>query len=109
MLPGIRCLPTPGHVPFHQSVLIESGGERACFLADLVPTSAHLPLPWIMGYDLEPLVTLETRRRLYGRAEAEAGGSASSTTRRSRRGGWCATGRGSALWTPWPRHSLVAL
>ena len=72
VLPGIRCLPTPGHVPFHQSVLIESGGERACFLADLVPTSAHLPLPWIMGYDLEPLVTLETRRRLYGRAEAEA-------------------------------------
>lgn len=71
VLPGIRCLPTPGHVPFHQSVLVESGGERACFLADLVPTSAHLPLPWIMGYDLQPLVTLETRRALYARAEAE--------------------------------------
>ncbi len=71
VLPGIRCLPTPGHVPFHQSVLIESAGERACFLADLVPTSAHLPLPWIMGYDLEPLVTLESRRALYRRAEAE--------------------------------------
>ncbi|HXI33893.1 MAG TPA: MBL fold metallo-hydrolase [Gemmatimonadales bacterium] len=71
VLPGIRCLPTPGHVPFHQSVLIESAGERACFLADLVPTSAHLPLPWIMGYDLQPLVTLESRRALYRRAEAE--------------------------------------
>jgi glyoxylase-like metal-dependent hydrolase (beta-lactamase superfamily II) len=71
ILPGIRSLPTPGHVPYHQSILIESGGERACFVADLVPTSAHLPLPWIMGYDLEPLVTLETRRRLYQRAEAE--------------------------------------
>jgi glyoxylase-like metal-dependent hydrolase (beta-lactamase superfamily II) len=70
-LSGIRCLPTPGHVPYHQSVLVESGGERACFLADLVPTSAHLPLPWIMGYDLEPLVTLESRRALYARAEAE--------------------------------------
>ncbi len=70
-LPGIRCLPTPGHVPYHQSVLIESGGERVCFLADLVPTSAHLPLPWIMGYDLEPLVTLESKRRLYARAEAD--------------------------------------
>ncbi len=70
-LPGIRCFPTPGHVPYHQSVLIESGGERACFLADLVPTAAHLPLPWIMGYDLEPLVTLESRRRLYQRAEGE--------------------------------------
>jgi hypothetical protein len=37
----------------------------------LVPTTAHLPLPWIMGYDLEPLVTLESKRRLYARAEAE--------------------------------------
>lgn len=71
VLPGIRCLPTPGHVPYHQSVLIESGGERACFLADLVPTASHLPLPWIMGYDLEPLRTLESRRALYARAEAE--------------------------------------
>jgi glyoxylase-like metal-dependent hydrolase (beta-lactamase superfamily II) len=71
VLPGIRCLPTPGHVPYHQSILVESGGERLCYLADLVPTSAHLPLPWIMGYDLEPLVTLETRRALYRRAEGE--------------------------------------
>ena len=71
VLPGIRCLPTPGHVPYHQSVLIESAGERACFVADLVPTAAHLSLPWIMGYDLEPLVTLESKRRLYGRVEAE--------------------------------------
>jgi glyoxylase-like metal-dependent hydrolase (beta-lactamase superfamily II) len=52
-------------------VLIQSGGETACFLADLVPTSAHLPLPWIMGYDLEPLVTLESKRGLYRRAEGE--------------------------------------
>ncbi len=71
VLPGIRVLPTPGHVPFHTSILVESGGERGCFLADLVPTSAHLPLPWIMGYDVEPLRTLETRRAIYVRAEAE--------------------------------------
>ena len=71
VLPGICCTPTPGHVPYHQSILVESGGERACFVADLVPTSAHLPLPWIMGYDLEPLVTLESKRRLYARAELE--------------------------------------
>jgi len=71
VLPGVRCVPTPGHVPYHQSILVESGGERACFLADVVPTSAHLPLPWIMAYDLEPLVTLESKRRLYARAEAE--------------------------------------
>ncbi|HUK20147.1 MAG TPA: MBL fold metallo-hydrolase [Gemmatimonadales bacterium] len=71
VLPGIHAIPTPGHVPFHQSVIVESAGERACFIADLVPTSAHLPLPWIMGYDLEPLVTLETRRAIYARALAE--------------------------------------
>jgi glyoxylase-like metal-dependent hydrolase (beta-lactamase superfamily II) len=66
---GIRVVPTPGHTPFHQSVLIESGGERIFFLGDLCPTHAHLPLPWIMGYDVEPLVTLETKRRILRQAE----------------------------------------
>lgn len=68
---GIRVLPTPGHTPHHQSVLVESDGEVACFLADVCPTSAHLPLPWIMGYDLEPLVTLESKRLLWRRAREE--------------------------------------
>jgi glyoxylase-like metal-dependent hydrolase (beta-lactamase superfamily II) len=71
LLPGIRLVPTPGHVPYHQSVLVADGGEKACFLGDLVPTTAHLPLAWIMGYDLEPLVTLETKRAILARAEAE--------------------------------------
>ena len=65
---GLTVVPTPGHTPHHQSVLIESGGDRAFYLADLVPTAAHLPLPWIMGYDVEPLVTLETKRRILRRA-----------------------------------------
>ncbi|MDQ6886364.1 MAG: MBL fold metallo-hydrolase [Gemmatimonadota bacterium] len=69
--PGIRVIPTPGHVPHHQGVLLESAGERAFFLADLVPTHAHLPLAWIMGYDVEPLVTLETKRAILARAAAE--------------------------------------
>lgn len=68
---GVRVMPTPGHTPFHQSVLIESDGEVACYLADVCPTSAHLPLPWIMGYDLEPLVTLESKRGLWTRALEE--------------------------------------
>jgi glyoxylase-like metal-dependent hydrolase (beta-lactamase superfamily II) len=71
ILPGIRLLPTPGHVPFHQSILLESDDERALFLADLLPTTAHLPLPWIMGYDVEPLVTLETKRRILRTAAEE--------------------------------------
>ncbi|GJG88498.1 MBL fold metallo-hydrolase [Gemmatimonadetes bacterium T265] len=71
VVPGVRVLPTPGHVPHHQSVLIESAGEVACFLGDVVATAAHLPLPWIMGYDVEPLVTLETKRALLARAADE--------------------------------------
>jgi glyoxylase-like metal-dependent hydrolase (beta-lactamase superfamily II) len=65
---GVRVIPTPGHTPFHQSVLIESAGERAFYLGDIVPTHAHLPLPWIMGYDVEPLVSLETKRRILKQA-----------------------------------------
>ena len=65
---GVRVVPTPGHTPFHQSVLIESDGETAFYAADLVPTASHLPLPWIMGYDVEPLVTLETKRAMLGHA-----------------------------------------
>ena len=68
---GIRVIPTPGHTPHHQSVLLTSDGESIFYPADLIPTSAHLPLPWIMGYDVEPLVTLESKRRLLARAVDE--------------------------------------
>ena len=71
IIPGIRGIPTPGHTPHHQGLLVESAGERAFYFADLVPTSSHLPLPWIMGYDVEPLVTLETKRRILKRAVDE--------------------------------------
>ena len=71
LVPGIRVLPAPGHTPHHQGVLIESDGEAAFYPADLIPTAAHLPLPWIMGYDVEPLVTLESKRTLLARAAAE--------------------------------------
>ena len=71
ILPGIHSMLTPGHTPFHQGLLIESNGERAFYLADLAPTAAHLPLPWIMGYDVEPLVTLETKRRVLKQAVEE--------------------------------------
>ncbi len=71
IVPGIRGIPTPGHTPHHQGLLIESDGEKAFFIADLAPTVAHLPLAWIMGYDVEPLVTLETKRRILRRAADE--------------------------------------
>ena len=68
---GIRVVRTPGHVPHHQSVVIDGDGEIACFLGDVCPTVSHLPLPWIMGYDVEPLVTLESKRRLLAQANEE--------------------------------------
>jgi len=68
ILPGISVRLTPGHTPFHQSVLLTSGSETACFLGDVVPTTHHLPLPWIMGYDVEPLVTMESKRHLLKQA-----------------------------------------
>ena len=71
VLPGILCLPTPGHVPHHQSIVVRDGGEAACFLGDIVPTAAHLPAAWIMGYDLEPMVTLATKKALLARAARE--------------------------------------
>jgi glyoxylase-like metal-dependent hydrolase (beta-lactamase superfamily II) len=71
LAPGLRLVQTPGHTPHHQGVLLESRGERAFYIADLAPTTAHLPLPWIMGYDVEPLVTLETKRRVLRQAVEE--------------------------------------
>ena len=61
---GITARKTPGHVPHHQSLLIDGGSERALFLGDVMPTVNHVPLPWIMGYDVEPLRTLESKRAL---------------------------------------------
>ena len=70
VVPGISLRLTPGHVPHHQCVVVRDGGQTAIFLADLIPTSAHLPLPWIMGYDLEPLRTLESKRSVIEEALA---------------------------------------
>jgi glyoxylase-like metal-dependent hydrolase (beta-lactamase superfamily II) len=71
VLPGITVVVTEGHTRHHQSVKIESEGQVAFYLGDLIPTVSHLPLPYIMGYDLYPLQTLETKRWVLQRALAE--------------------------------------
>jgi glyoxylase-like metal-dependent hydrolase (beta-lactamase superfamily II) len=61
----VRVLLTPGHTPAHQSVVIESGGETAVFLADTAHWPLHMErLEVLTAYDAQPLVTLETKRRL---------------------------------------------
>lgn len=61
--PGITGVVTPGHTPGHMSVVIESDGQYAIFLSDLASMAVHFErLAWMTSYDLEPLVTLETKR-----------------------------------------------
>jgi glyoxylase-like metal-dependent hydrolase (beta-lactamase superfamily II) len=63
--PQVRCILTAGHDSSHQSVLIESEGQKALFLADLAPFAVHIErLPWVPSYDLDPMGTIDTRRRI---------------------------------------------
>jgi glyoxylase-like metal-dependent hydrolase (beta-lactamase superfamily II) len=71
VLPGISVRVTPGHVPWLQTVIVRDRGETAAFMSDLIPLTAHLPLPWIMGYDVEPLRTLESKRAFVDEAVRE--------------------------------------
>ncbi|HXJ91323.1 MAG TPA: MBL fold metallo-hydrolase [Terriglobia bacterium] len=64
VMPGIRVQMVPGHTRNLQAVWVESQGERACFVSDLIPTTAHLQYPWIMAFDLYPLETLASKKRL---------------------------------------------
>ncbi|MBI4063009.1 MAG: MBL fold metallo-hydrolase [Elusimicrobia bacterium] len=63
--PGLKVLRSGGHTRGHQCALVESEGQGVLFLGDLVPTRSHVPLPWIMGYDLYPMDTLEQKRHLF--------------------------------------------
>jgi methylmalonyl-CoA epimerase len=61
--PGVRMERTGGHTGQHQIVYLESGGRTGVFVADMIPTTAHLQDPWIMSYDLFPMDTLAFKRR----------------------------------------------
>jgi glyoxylase-like metal-dependent hydrolase (beta-lactamase superfamily II) len=63
IVPGVEVIVVPGHTAHMQCVKLTGGGQTAFFFADLVPTTAHLPLAWIMGYDLYPVTTLENKKR----------------------------------------------
>lgn len=62
IMPGVRVRWTGGHARSHQVVMIESGEKTAVFTADMIPTTAHVDEPWIMGYDLYPMETLAFKR-----------------------------------------------
>ena len=60
IIDGIRVCVTPGHTPWHQSVVIESDDQTAVYLGDLCPTTRHLPMGWCMSFDVD---LLEVRRQ----------------------------------------------
>lgn len=61
---GITMTETRGHNSAMQTVKIESGSEIFYSFSDLIPMTAHLPLAWIMSYDLFPLETLANKKKL---------------------------------------------
>ena len=69
--PGVRVVPVGGHTAYLQMVVVESQGQTLAIPTDLIPTSSHLPLPFIMAYDLFPVGTLEAKRRLLAQVVEE--------------------------------------
>jgi len=66
--PGISVAVYPGHTRNLQAIFIRSGGQTACYLSDLIPTTWHLDITWVMAYDLFPLETIENRKKYYKEA-----------------------------------------
>ncbi len=67
-LPGFTYLDSPGHLPHHKSILIQSQGMHLIYWGDLIPFLVHLRPAWIAGVDTHPLTTLETKKALLKRA-----------------------------------------
>jgi glyoxylase-like metal-dependent hydrolase (beta-lactamase superfamily II) len=71
IVPGISVKTFPGHTASMQAVIVESGGRTACYISDLIPTTAHIDLTWGMGFDLYPLQTIESKKQYYAKALPE--------------------------------------
>jgi glyoxylase-like metal-dependent hydrolase (beta-lactamase superfamily II) len=71
IVPGVWVETLPGHTPDVLGVHVESGGEHACYVSDLIPTHHHLDPTWVMGYDLDPLRSIEEKKKFLARAIAE--------------------------------------
>ena len=68
IVPGISVKVFSGHTAHMQAVVVTSGGKTACYISDLMPTSNHLDLTWLMAFDLYPLETINNKRRYYEQA-----------------------------------------
>jgi len=68
---GVEVLLAAGHTSRHQCVKIKSGDKVLFYLGDLVPTSAHIGLSYVMSYDLYPLETIENKKKIFEQAIQE--------------------------------------
>jgi glyoxylase-like metal-dependent hydrolase (beta-lactamase superfamily II) len=71
MVPGISVKTFPGHTAHMQTVVVQSQGRTACYISDLMPTTAHIDLTWGMAFDLFPLQTIESKKLYYARSIPE--------------------------------------
>jgi glyoxylase-like metal-dependent hydrolase (beta-lactamase superfamily II) len=71
IVPSISVRTFPGHTAHMQAVIVESGGRTACYISDLIPTTAHIDLTWGMSFDLYPLQTIESKKQYYAKALPE--------------------------------------
>ena len=65
IVPGISVRTMPGHTAHMQAIILRSGRQTACYISDLIPSSAHMDLAWGMSFDLYPLEVIESRKRYY--------------------------------------------
>lgn len=68
---GVNLVVSEGHTVGMQLVRLEAGEQTLVFCADLIPTTAHLPAPWISAFDLYPLTSIEEKRQLLAQAVEE--------------------------------------
>jgi glyoxylase-like metal-dependent hydrolase (beta-lactamase superfamily II) len=71
IVPGISVQTFPGHTAHMQAVIVQSRGQTACYISDLIPTTAHIDLTWGMSFDLYPLETIESKNLYYAKSIPE--------------------------------------
>jgi len=68
ILPGVVVMPISGHTPGQQMVEFHTGERTLVFCADLIPFRSQVHVPWIMGFDLNPLLTVTEKQNFLTRA-----------------------------------------
>jgi len=68
---NIRFITSNGHTPGMILPVIYDNDKTLVYCADLVPTSNHIPLPWVMAYDVQPMITIKEKKDLYSTAVNE--------------------------------------